>query len=180
MKSQLRALFKTSLLLMILTIMGSFSGMAWGQSVTPVGKPHKDWRVFTYKNKGKLICFIYSGPSGRASSDQKRGPVGLRVTHRPAEKVFDEMSYESGYSLKPKSNVEAKIGKTTYSLFTTGQTSWAWTVSAEEDKKIVKSMRSGSVLTVKGESELGKKINDKFSLAGFTSAHKAMNATCKR
>ena len=47
------------------------------------------------------------------------------------------------------------------------------------DAKLVRAMRRGKKLMIRGVSQRGTKTTDRFSLTGFTAAHKAISKACK-
>ncbi|MEE8247875.1 MAG: invasion associated locus B family protein, partial [Alphaproteobacteria bacterium] len=63
-----------------------------------------------------------------------------------------------------------------WDLFTNGASAWAPT--AVDDKAIVKSMRAGSSMTVKGTSSRGTQTTDTYSLLGFSKALGAITKAC--
>ena len=61
-------------------------------------------------------------------------------------------------------------------MFTDGDT--AWNRGPLDDTKMVKAMRAGIKMTVKGTSSRGTKTTDVFSLKGFSKAYAMMNKKC--
>jgi hypothetical protein len=61
-------------------------------------------------------------------------------------------------------------------MFTDGST--AWSRDARGDAALVKAMRAGKSMIVTGVSGRGTATKDRYSLAGFTAAHKAINKSC--
>ena len=99
------------------------------------------------------------------------------VWHRPATKEFDVVQVDAGYTYKKKSEVKLKVGSSGWTLFTRGGNAWAL---GKDDASIVKAMRKGMRLTIKGTSSRNNPTTDTYSLKGVTAAHRAMNKACGR
>ena len=135
-----------------------------------------DWSAFRFKENGKNACYIASQPTKQEGKYSKRGEIYALVTHRPAEGRRDEVSFVAGYSYKPDSAVEVKIGTASQKLFT--QEDSAWAVDKDTDVALVKSMIRGNNMVVQGTSSRGTLTTDTYSLKGFTAAYKAIGAAC--
>ena len=70
-----------------------------------------------------------------------------------------------------------KIGTKSFKkLFTSGDKAWA--VSDRVDRELVEGMKRGERMIVTGTSAKGTDTKDTYSLAGFSSAYKAISAKC--
>jgi hypothetical protein len=137
---------------------------------------HKDWSAYRYKEDGETVCYMASTPKKAEGDYSSRGDIFAIVTHRPASNRISEVSISAGYTYKTKSAVRVKIGSKNWDLFTNGTSAWAPT--AQEDKAIVKAMRAGSSMVVKGTSSRGTLTTDTYSLLGFSKALGAINKAC--
>ena len=138
-----------------------------------------DWTAWTYNESGNLICYMSSTPKKDEGKYTKRGDIFVIITHRPAEKSFDEVSFMAGYTFKSGAAMTVKIGNKTFkNTFTEGDK--AWMVSNTEDKNLIAEMKRGSRMIVDGTSSRGTATKDTYSLKGFTSAYNAITAKCKR
>lgn len=138
-----------------------------------------DWTAWTYNESGNLICYMSSTPKKDEGKYTKRGDIFVIITHRPAEKSFDEVSFMAGYTFKSGAPMTVKIGNKTFkNTFTEGDK--AWMVSNTEDKNLIAEMKRGSRMIVDGTSSRGTVTKDTYSLKGFTSAYNAITAKCKR
>ena len=61
-------------------------------------------------------------------------------------------------------------------LFADGEK--GWTTSADDDKALVKAMRAGATLTVRGTSKKGTYSLDTYSLTGVTAALDEIHSSC--
>ena len=136
----------------------------------------KDWESFILAKDGNKICFAQSIPVVRAPKKLKRDPSRLFVSFRPNENIKNEVSVTNGYEFKLKAPVAAKSGKKNYDLFSKGRFAWAGDV--EDEKKIIKLMRSASRIMIIGKTINGKKTIDHYSLMGFTKAYNTAKKSC--
>ncbi|MDD9876964.1 MAG: invasion associated locus B family protein [Magnetovibrio sp.] len=138
---------------------------------------HGDWEAFSDTEKGKPVCYMGSEPTKARGKYKARGRTFLLITHRPAEKSTNVISFRAGYTFKKGSQVQLTIGKTTFKLFTDG--GWAFTPDRDADNDLVKAMIRGATMTVKGTSSRGTLTTDTYSLKGFTAAYRAIGKACK-
>ena len=158
-------------LLLAAALFGLCAGAASAQEF--LGK-HGDWNVIGYVENGKRYCYIHSTPTKQSGNYTKRGEPYILVIRRPdgAENV----SVTSGYPYKPDAEIEVKIGSTAIVLFADGEK--GWTTSADDDKALVKAMRAGATLTVRGTSKKGTYSLDTYSLTGVTAALDEIRSSC--
>ena len=150
---------------------------AQAQTPKPLLSDPGVWGAFELQENGSKTCYMAAQPGKTAPKDVKRGEVWLLITHRPKKKVKNEVSVYTGYPYKKDSKVAVAIDGKGYSLFTHEETAWARTPS--EDGRLVKAMRRGNRMIVRGTSQRGTKTTDTYSLRGFTKAHKAISKACK-
>ena len=138
-------------------------------------KVFKEWSVHIVGQKKKRICYIHGKPRKSAGKYKLRGPTYMQVTHRMANRARNEVSITAGYTFKKDSAVSVKIDKKTYSMYTAGTTAWS-----QDDATLVAAMRAGTSMNVTGTSKRGTVTKDRYSLSGFTAAHKAINRACNK
>jgi hypothetical protein len=139
----------------------------------------KGWQAYSFTESGKKVCVIWAKPKKSTGKYKKRGAVRVFVAHRrwTRPKRINEISFEAGYNFKKDSEARVTIDAKPYALFTDGDT--AWNRAAKDDARMVKAMRVGKTLVIKGVSRRGTKTTDTYSLFGFTAAHNAINKACK-
>ncbi len=169
MRSQTRLAFGS----VIAVAAVAFAVAAYAQEVLGT---YDAWTAFNDKASGKQICYVGSKPKKTEGNYTKRGDVFVLVTHRPAEKVVGEISFEAGYTFKTGSEPTVTIGSRTFTLFTKGSNAWAQDASA--DKSLVAAMKGGSEMVVKGTSSRGTPTTDTYSLSGFTAAYGSISKSC--
>lgn len=158
--------------------------VAWAGSTAPsmaqepssVGE-FSDWAAYTYKAKNGPVCYIVSQPKKSVPDGVSRDPIFFLVTHRPGEKVKNEVNTIIGYPFKKDSTATVQIGSESFDLFTSGD--GAWSDSSGRDSAIVTAMKSGQSMTVKGTSWRGTATTDQYSLAGVSAAMEKIDAICK-
>ncbi len=135
-----------------------------------------DWTAFTGQESGGKFCYIGSAPTKSAGKYKKRGDIYILVTHRPAEKKTGVVSITTGYAYKQGSEAEVAVGDAAFRLFTDRDT--AWTYDADSDRALVRAMKAGLRMVVKGTSAKGTETTDSYSLKGFSAAYRAIGIAC--
>lgn len=148
----------------------------WAQEPSSIGE-FSDWVAYTYKSKNGPVCYIVSQPKKSAPNGVSRDPIFFLVTHRPGEKVKNEVNTIIGYPFKKDSTATVQIGSESFDLFTSGD--GAWSDSSSRDGAIVAAMKTGQSMSVKGTSWRGTTTTDQYSLAGVSAAMEKIDATCK-
>jgi hypothetical protein len=151
------------------------AGPALAQAPTTLGSFEK-WSAFSYPEQGRTVCYLAAQPAESKGGPPKRGEVYLMVTHRPAQKAVDVVSFVAGYDLKPGSEVEATVGGQVFKLFTKADRAWA--ADEKADKALVQAMIKGATLAVRATPQRGPESTDSFALAGFGRAHQAIGQAC--
>ena len=134
---------------------------------------HGDWNVFK-DDEGKGVCYMATTPIKEDGNWSKRGQPYVLLNFKPGQ--IDEVNVSSGYPYKKDVDVELKIGKKKYRLFTQGEHAWA--KNSAGDREILAKMRSGSKMYVKGISRKGTYSIDTYSLNGVTAAYDRLKAIC--
>jgi hypothetical protein len=135
------------------------------------------WSAYTYKEGGKLTCYMYSQPVKKEGNYKRRGDPHAMVTRRRGSKVVEEVSLSSGYPYKDDVPLKVKIDGRGFK-FNNVDGELAWTENAAQDKAVVKAMIRGNKLTVRGTSRKDTYSLDTYSLKGFNATHKAIVKAC--
>lgn len=150
---------------------------------TAAGKPETKrigkftgWDAYEHTDKGAKLCYLHAQPEKKEPAGAKRGEIYILVTHKPKEKIRNEVSIYFGYPLKEAVPAQAVIGPTTIEMFTHQEAAWA--ADASTDQKLVDALRKGRTLVVKGESSRGTKTTDTYDLDGFSQALQAIDKAC--
>ena len=149
-------------------------GLAYAE--TFLGQNDK-WEAFSNRQAGKTVCYIGSEPTEMRGKYKKRGASYAMVTHRPSEKSLNVVSIKAGYQHKAGSDVKVIIGKYRFKLFTA--VGWAFAYDTKADNALVKAMKRGAEMIVKGVSSRGTLTTDRYSLKGFTAAYRIIGRACK-
>ena len=135
-----------------------------------------DWEAYRDAREG--YCYAGSKPVKQEGRYTQRGDAFVLVTHRPKEKSYDVISFDAGYVYKDGAEVAVTVGAQSFVLF--GQGEQAWARDGGGDTDLVKAMRAGSTLVVKGTSSRGTATVDTYSLKGAAAALDAVNKACPR
>lgn len=152
------------------------SGPAVGAEVETIGSYGK-WRAHTFDDKGSKACYLTGQPVKDEGKYSKRGKIYVMVTHRPADKVRDEVSFWAGYNFKDKAPVQVAIDGRKFEVFPHEEIAWA--PDTESDRKLVAAMKAGITMVVEGTSKRGTDTKDTYSLTGFTKAYNTMSRACR-
>lgn len=144
---------------------------------------HRDWSVYHYGAGADEICYVFSKPKSQRPAGLNRGRVFFTVTHR-ADGTRNEVSLRAGYKFSSKSKPFAKIGDREFSFYTGVQEGderahWAWMHSQEDESALVRAMKNGSQMVIKGTSSRGTITTDTYSLLGVTKALEAIDKKCQ-
>jgi hypothetical protein len=144
-------------------------------SVTRLGGG-QGWDAYSDTEKGHKICYVLGTPSKSEPGDAKRAKVFASITHRPAEKVTDEVSFNAGYLFKDGSDAELLVDGRKFTLFTNKDGAWAR--DAQGDKAVVNALAKGKQAVIKGISARGTQTTDSYSLAGLSQALGQIDKAC--
>ena len=144
----------------------------------PLGE-FKAWQAYSFAEGGKTVCVVWGGAQKSEGKYKRRGDVRMFVAHRRWTKLkrVHEISFEAAYAFKKGSDATVTIDGKKFDLFTDGDT--AWNREPKDDAAMVRAMRVGKKLVIRGISSRGTKTKDTYSLFGFTAAHNAINKACK-
>lgn len=134
------------------------------------------WTAYTFQEGGGRVCYMAAQPRQAQGDYTRRGDIFALVTHRPAENSINVISIVAGYSYREGSEVELRVGRTAFNLFTHGDRAWART--AQLDTQITEAIRKGSEMVVRGTSARGTQTTDTYSLSGSSAAYEAISKAC--
>ena len=139
---------------------------------------HKDWETYVINSDIGKVCFTQSKPVLQSPKNNPR-EARLFISFRPGEKISNEISVTSGYEFNNKNMVTATSGKNKYK-FDLMQEGFAWMSDKNNklEKKMIKTMKKGSRIMIKGHTQNGSSTIDHYSLLGFTKAYNATKANC--
>lgn len=145
------------------------------QGITPLGGA-QGWQAYSDAEKGHKICYLVGEPSKSEPAGAKRSKVYASITHRPADKVANEVSFNAGYLFKEGSDAELLVDGRKFSLFTNKD--GAWSRDAATDKAVVEALAKGKQAVIKGVSARGTETTDTYTLAGLAQALHQIDKAC--
>lgn len=134
------------------------------------------WSVYRIGSGAERECFAHSAPAKSEGKYAQRGEVMVQVAHRPAQRVRDEISFTAGYTFEPGSSLGVEIDGRKFELFTHEDRAYARDAAA--DRALADAMKQGKAMIARGTSSRGTATLDRYSLAGFSSAHKSLDKAC--
>ena len=153
------------------------AGMAvFAQNEPELLSTHKDWSAYVFHDGAGKVCYMASAALESSPAIENRGDVWITVTHRPNAKIENEIGIIAGYEYQADSGVNALVDTKKFELFSQGD--GAWLRTAEEESEMVQDMKKGRRLSIVGISTAGTTTTDKYSLIGFTAAHRAITKAC--
>lgn len=165
-----------NLLITIFTFLFLIQSSVWGQVTNDLGT-YGDWQA-TYWKDGEGICTMMTLPKKEEGKYSKRGEVYAQVVKNKGSKDTGVVNFVAGYIFKDNSEVNVLIdNKHSFVLFTNKSTAWAQT--EKDDAALIKYMKLGNTMIVRGISSRGTNTKDTYSLKGFVAAYKAMNKKCQ-
>jgi hypothetical protein len=140
-----------------------------------LGGTFNDWAAYSYNGGSGMVCYIVSQPKSSKPEGSKRDPIFFLVTHRPGDKVRNEVNTIIGYEFRKDSQATLTIDGENFALFTKGDGAW----SDAKDAAIVAAMKKGKQMQVKGTSKRGTSTIDTYSLSGVQAAMDKIDDLCK-
>jgi hypothetical protein len=134
------------------------------------------WTAFADTDKTAKACYLVGRPAKTEPENLKRGDVYVYVTHRPAEKAFNVVSFAAGYPYKDGSDADLAVEAHKFELFTSKES--AWSRDAATDKAVVEAMAKGKQAVLKGTSARGTVTTDTYDLDGFGAMLSQIDKAC--
>src|SRR5712692_6037601 len=85
------------------------------------------WSAYQAADGTGPVCYLVGKPQKSEPANFARKPPMAMVTHRPAEKIANVVSFVEGYPIKDGSEVAIDIGGNKFGLFTKDDGAWART-----------------------------------------------------
>ena len=168
------SLIVSALFSAVLILAGSLAGEAQAQDQL---SKNGAWTAFTYKEGGKLTCYMYAQPTKQEGNYSKRGAPNAMIARHRGSAAVEEVSVTSGYPFKDGSPINVQIDGKDFK-FGIVQDEHAWADNADEDKSAVRAMIRGNKLTVRGTSRKDTYSLDTYSLKGFSKTYKEIVKAC--
>jgi hypothetical protein len=127
----------------------------------------KDWVVFTDTVGGQDLCYAATEATSKSPSSANHGAVWYYVTTWKSGAATAQPSVRVGYDFREGSSPKTRIGRSSWTLFTSGREAFA---EDADDKAIVEALRKGANLSFEGTSARGTSVSYKFSLSGSAAA----------
>jgi hypothetical protein len=164
----------SSLLISSALLLASTGGAA-AQSVTSLGD-FKSWSVYSASEGAGAVCFALTKPAEVSPPPDGYTQAYLYLTHRPAEKINNELNLVAGFEFAPDQPATLAVGGKTFDLFT--QKDAAWLLDTSQNDALAGAIRAGTTLVIQGTTDKGILVSETFSLSGATAASRAIDSGC--
>jgi hypothetical protein len=134
------------------------------------------WSAYQATDGTGRVCYLVGKPQKSEPAGFARKPAMAMVTHRPAEKIANVVSFVEGYPIKEGSEVAIDIGGSKFELFTKEDAAWART--ADLDRTIVTALGKAKQVVVHGTPQKGPATTDVYALAGFAKTLALIDKAC--
>ena len=118
-------------------------------------------------------CYIGSAPTETDLPEGKKRGVTYILVYRINKSKEAVVQIAAGYPYKKDQNVGVTIDNAQFDFYSDDDAAWS-----NDDDKIIFAMKKGIKLTVKGESSLGTKTTDTYTLKGFTAGYNQLFNDC--
>src|SRR5258708_14962776 len=145
------------------------------EGVTRLGGA-QGWDAYSDTEKSHRICYVVGEPSKSEPAGAKRNKIYASVTHRPADKISNEVSFNAGYLFKEGSDAELTVDSRKFTLFTNKDTAWARDPATHQP--VVEAPAKGKQAVLKGVSARGTETTGAYALAGPSHALAQIDKTC--
>ena len=135
-----------------------------------------DWATYSRFDGSQRICYALAKPKSKAPSNVNHGDVYFMVANWKSGAATEQPSLLTGFNMKSNRPAEARIGRTNVPMFISQNE--AFVEESRDEKRLVRSMRAGSSMSVNATSMRGTNVNYSFSLSGITAALKKARAAC--
>ena len=136
----------------------------------------KDWAVFTSEVDGERVCYAATEATDKAPASADHGDVFFYVTSWASGRARSQPSLKVGYDLRPDLAPSARVGRSSWTLFSSGNEAFA---RDEDDPRLVRAIERGSELRVEAVSKRDTQVAYHFSLAGSSNAIDRAEAACR-
>lgn len=139
---------------------------------------HNDWSAYRYEENGEPVCFVVSKPERAqlSRSGRDRGDIYFLVTNWTGQGKKGEPSVVIGYPFKDSSTVDVSVGNKSFTMQTSGD--GAWLADERDEQELIRAMKAGSRMVVRGTSVSGTQSTDTYSLIGVTAALNNIDKAC--
>lgn len=130
-----------------------------------------DWQAATHQEGGQLVCYAFTRATASTPAVPGRGDVVLTVTHRVGAR--GAVAISAGFAYPANADVSVQVDKTELAFFTAGRSAFA-----TEGKQAIDAFERGTTAVARSPGPRNTRVQDTFSLRGFTASYEAINKAC--
>ena len=157
----------------LLIASASVAGVAAAE-VQAIGR-YSDWRVYTERVGGELICFASTEPEDVAPKGFDHGDVNFYVATWKSKGAVNQPSLKVGYELRRDLAPRAEVGRDGYSMYAVGNEAF---VDDSRERSLVEALKKGVELRVEAAAS-DRRTAYTFSLRGSSDAIEKARALCR-
>lgn len=135
-----------------------------------------EWATYSRVEGNDKICYALAKPKRKSPASVNHGDIYFMVANWKSGAASEQPSFLAGYPLKNTSAPVVKIGSGKYSMYVSQNE--AFIESNRDEDRLVRAMRSGSLMRLSATSSRGTAVSYEFSLSGITAALKKAKAVC--
>jgi invasion protein IalB len=168
----------THLTVSMIIVLSAFTQIAQAKDLQQAKllKKIQNWQVYIHETPTEKVCFAATQPKRTQPKNARRDPIYLYLTTWARDGVRNEISVKVGYPLEKGSIPLIIIGPETFELYPKNDR--AFLHDPDQERKLLKAMKKGSSLIMKGTSARGTDTNDEYSLIGVTAALDELQKAC--
>ena len=138
---------------------------------------YKDWSVFVREAGGQKICFVATEATDKSPKSVNHGDVFFLVATWASGAATEQPSLMTGYSLNAKPEPTVRIGSDRWDMYVSDNE--AFIEAADEESRLVRSMRRGADMRVSAVSQRGTATSYVISLRGVSAALDRARSECR-
>lgn len=138
-----------------------------------------EWTIYRhFEGRDKPVCYMAAPPAKTESKVKNRAQSFLLITHRPADKTFNVVSYVAGYDLNEKLPVMLDIDDTDFIMIPNDD--MAWMPDQAADDRVADAIKRGKKLVIVAAANKKRGTIDTFDLSGSAKALEAIGKACTK
>ncbi|MEM6626710.1 MAG: hypothetical protein AAF719_08410 [Pseudomonadota bacterium] len=162
-------------ILLCFALIAASVGPAAAAKVNAVGQ-FKDWRVYTERVNGDLVCFASTSATDKAPKKVSHGDVSFYVASWRSGAGANQPSLKVGYDLRPDLPPEMVVGRQRWRMYSADNEGF---LEDKDERAVVNALKKGSQLRVEAVSSRGTRTAYYFSLRGSSAAIDRARSACR-
>ena len=138
-----------------------------------------EWTIYRhFEGKDQPVCYMAAPPVKSEGKIKDREQPFLLITHRPADKALNVVSFVPGFKLNEKLPVLLDIDDTDFIMIPNDD--MAWMPDQMADDRVTDAVKRGKTLVITALSHKKARVIDTFDLSGSAKALQAIGKACTK